>query len=162
MKITYEKVRDVKDPVFSDGNAGIDLFIPNDTELLFMSAKNEAAMDLIKFEHNSFVVLEPGDSVKIPAGLKFDIPDGWALDLLNKSGVALNGLTVGAELIDSSYTGEINFHLLAHRTVKIEAGQKITQAVIIKDYVPELELIEGTVDKETSRGHGGFGSTGTK
>ncbi len=158
MKIVYEKTKDVKDPVFSNGNAGIDLFIPSRIEGVIFNKQNNYS----EGEINSTVVeLVPGDSVRIAAGIKFDIPDGYAIDFLNKSGVALNGLTIGAELIDSSYTGEVNFHLIAHRNFTIEPGQKIVQGVIVKDYIPEFDIEEGVVDKVTERGEGGFGSTGT-
>ena len=158
MKITYEKVKEVKDPQFSNGNAGIDLFIPSQIEYTLHDRFGESYDTTISEE----ITLFAGDSIKIAAGIKFDIPDGYAIDLLNKSGVALNGLTIGSELIDSSYTGEINFHFIAHRTFTIFPGQKIAQGVIIKDYVPDFDISEGVVDKITDRGEGGFGSTGTK
>lgn len=158
MKLTYEKVREVKDPQSSNGNAGIDLFIPDQIQYTLHKKSGESYDTTILEE----ITLFPGDSIKIAAGIKFDIPDGYAIDLINKSGVALNGLTVGSELIDSSYVGEINFHFVAHRVFTIFPGQKIVQGVIIKDYVPEFEISEGKVDKVTARGDGGFGSTGDK
>jgi len=158
MKLVYEKVKDVKDPQFSLGNAGIDLFIPEEINAIIYSNNNGYEGSEI---HES-IMMKPGDSIKIAAGLKFDIPDGYALDFLNKSGVALNGLTIGSELIDSSYTGEVNFHLIAHRPFLIEPGLKIVQAVIIKDYIGQFVIEQGAVEKVTDRGAGGFGSTGTK
>lgn len=160
MKLTYEKVKNVKDPKFSNGNAGIDLFIPEVIEYVIFNNTNSYQ----PFESNTpgSIHLAVGDSIKIASGIKFDIPDGYAIDFLNKSGVALNGLTIGSELIDSSYTGEVNFHLIAHRPFTIEPGLKIVQAVIIKDYVPEFLIEEGIVEKVTDRGDGGFGSTGVK
>ena len=161
MKLVYEKVRDVKDPKFSAGNAGIDFFVPEIIEYTLFSSRYAPGMRLDGRSVEA-ITIEPGDSIKIAAGIKFDIPEGYALDFLNKSGVALKGLTIGSELIDSSYTGEVNFHLIAHRPFIIEPGLKIVQAVIIKDYVPEFNIEEGIVDKITERGSGGFGSTGRK
>jgi dUTPase len=160
MKLTYEKIRDVKDPQFSNGNAGIDLFIPEVIKFTLFTDKHA----YVPYEGRTTesIRLLPGDSIKIASGIKFDIPDGYALDFLNKSGVALNGLTIGSELIDSSYTGEVSFHLIAHRPFTIDPGLKIVQGVIIKDHVPDFTIVEGPVDKITDRGSGGFGSTGTK
>lgn len=159
-KLVYEKVREVKDPKFSLGNAGIDLFIPE--EIVYEWFSNNNSYNGSEGITDDIITLKPGDSIKIAAGIKFDIPEGYALDFLNKSGVALKGLTIGSELIDSSYTGEVNFHLVAHRPFTIEPGLKIVQAIIIKDYVPEFLIEEGIVNKETDRGSGGFGSTGSK
>ena len=138
--IIFEKVKDVKSPSYSSGNAGIDFFIPEEI----------TAEAFIKIDDSNF---------KIAAGIKFDIPKGKAIDILNKSGVAMKGATVGSELIDSSYTGEFNFHLVFHMPFVIEPGQKIVQGVIIDDYLDlGWKLEEGNVDKITDRGNQGFGS----
>lgn len=160
MKLVYQKVREVKDPQFSLGNAGIDLFIPE--EINYTLFNDREGYLAIEKTTKDMIQLNIGDSIKISGGIKFDIPEGFALDFLNKSGVALKGLIVGAELIDSSYNGEINFHLVAHRPFMIEPGLKIVQALIVKDHIPEFNIEEGVVDKITDRGAGGFGSTGNK
>lgn len=158
MNLVYEKVREVKDPKFSNGNAGIDLFVPEVIDYVIFNKFGDEHEDAT----SGSLTIHRGESIKIAAGIKFDIPEGYAIDLLNKSGIALNGLTVGSELIDSSYTGEINFHFVAHRTFTIEPGMKIVQGVIIKDYIKDFNISEGVVDKITDRGSGGFGSTGIK
>ena len=90
MKIS--KVRDVKLPVRgTDKSAGIDFFIPND----FVSQ-----------------TILPGESVCIPSGIKANVPNGFALVVFNKSGVALKrSLAVGACVIDEDYQGEIHLHV---------------------------------------------------
>lgn len=160
MTLKYEKTRDVKDPQFSNGNAGIDFFVPENFTYELYSPRNGYVK--AKGETSEILNLIPGDSIKIGAGIKLDIPEGFAVDLINKSGVALKGLTIGSELIDSSYTGEINFHLIAHLPFVIEPGLKIVQGVIIKDYIPLFDISEGKVNKITDRGSGGFGSTGDR
>ena len=94
------------------------------------------------------------------------MPDGYALIAMNKSGVSLKkNLMVGACVVDSDYQGEIHLHLIntGNQAVEISAGDKLVQFLLIPvdhgsvEIVDEAELFE----KETLRGAGGFGSTGT-
>lgn len=145
--INYTKVREVKSPnVGTIGSNGMDLFVPND----FQS-----------------VTLEHGDNVKIPMGLKFNLPQGWALLVKNKSGVAVKrGLIKGAELIDSDYQGEfyLNLFNISNKLQTIHAGEKIVQLKV--SFSPYPKLIEHSNENDlfsgevTDRGDGGFGSTG--
>ena len=147
MKIT--KIRDVKTPIRgTEGSAGIDFFVPNDYP-------------------NSLRTIGPGDRFFIPSGIKANVPTGYALIAMNKSGVALKkGLMVGACVVDSDYQGEIHLHLInaSDKPVTIEPGDKLTQFLLIPvdhcavEVVNEKELFE----EETTRGSGGFGSTGVK
>lgn len=160
MKLIYEKTVNVKSPQFSLGNAGIDFFVPD--TIKYVHYDDILYKDGAEKESEERIFLKIGDSVKIKSGIKLDIPEGYAVDLVNKSGISLSGLTIGAELIDSSYTGEISYHLIAHRPVYIEPGQKIVQGIIIEDNISKFSIEEGEVNKETERGSGGFGSTGIK
>ena len=147
MKIT--KIRNVKTPIRgTEGSAGIDFFVPNDYP-------------------SNLCTIDPGERFFIPSGIKANVPNGYALIAMNKSGVALKkGLMVGACVVDSDYQGEIHLHLVntSDKSVTIEPGDKLTQFLLIPvDHsqvwvVPENELFE----EETTRGAGGFGSTGVK
>jgi len=147
MKIT--KIRNVKTPIRgTEGSAGIDFFVPNDYP-------------------SNLCTVNPGERFFIPSGIKANVPEGYALIAMNKSGVALKkGLMVGACVVDSDYQGEIHLHLVntSDKIVAIEPGDKLTQFLLIPvDHsqvvvVSENELFE----KETTRGAGGFGSTGVK
>ena len=110
-------------------------------------------------------VLPFGSSV-IPTGLKIEVPEGYMLEIKNKSGIASRrGLLVGACVVDRGYTGEIfvNLHNVTHRNQTIHQGEKIAQAVFVK-VTTEVELVESEdiYDKVTSRGEGALGSTGDK
>jgi dUTP pyrophosphatase len=143
--LKVSKVRDVKDPQRgTPGSAGIDLFIPNDY---------------------AGVAIAPQGSVLIPSGIKAKVPDGYALVAMNKSGVATKlGLVVGACVVDSDYQGEIHIHMInvSNRCVNLEPGQKIVQFLLLPvehcgiSIVPPEQLFDST----TTRGAGGFGSTG--
>jgi dUTP pyrophosphatase len=143
------KTRDVKDPNRAHSNdAGFDLFIPND----FLPQ-----------------VLNPGQSVLIPSGIKARVPEGYALIAFNKSGVASKkNLIVGASVIDESYQGEIHIDIknVGKAPQVLSPGDKIIQLLCIKmNYVPiEIASTEDELfsDMKSERGAGGFGSTGTK
>ncbi len=108
-------------------------------------------------------VLPHGSSL-FPTGLKIEVPEGYMLEIKNKSGISSKrGLLVGACVVDRGYTGEIfvNLHNPSDRTQTIHAGQKIAQAVFVK-IREDIEIVESEniYDKETSRGDGALGSTG--
>jgi len=110
-------------------------------------------------------VLPFGSSV-IPTGLKIEVPEGYMLEIKNKSGIASKrGLLVGACVVDRGYTGEIfvNLHNVTHRNQTLHEGDKIAQAVFVKVETDVL-LVEADniYDEDTSRGEGALGSTGDR
>ena len=110
-------------------------------------------------------VLPFGSSV-IPTGLKIEVPEGYMLEIKNKSGIASKrGLLVGACVVDRGYTGEIfvNLHNVTHRNQTLHEGDKIAQAVFVKVETDVL-LVEADniYDEDTSRGDGALGSTGDR
>jgi dUTP pyrophosphatase len=145
------KIRDVKTPVRGTvGSAGIDFYVPNDYPTT-----------------ESLCTIEPGERFFIPSGIKANVPEGYALIAMNKSGVALKkGLLVGACVVDSDYQGEIHLHLVntGKRDVTIEPGEKLVQFLLIPVDHCEVEVVaeDNLFSKETTRGAGGFGSTGVK
>ena len=110
-------------------------------------------------------VLPHGSSL-FPTGLKIEVPEGYMLEIKNKSGISSKrGLIVGACVVDRGYTGEIfvNLHNPSDRTQTLHAGDKIAQAVFVK-IETSIRLVESDdiYDEETSRGEGALGSTGDK
>lgn len=91
----YTKVADVKNPTGRRGDdAGIDLYVPND------------------WNEGKPYKLYLGEQVNIPSGIKFDIPEGYELQIENKSGVATKkGVTRGATVCDHSYRGVVHVNL---------------------------------------------------
>ncbi len=169
------KVREVKDPVFDyTQNAGIDVYVPtyNTSLVEAILSKNSNMVDEDVSGRSNVtekgIYLLPGDDVCIPSGLKcrLDGPD-MCLKVDNKSGVALKQkLICGATIIDYSYTGEIHIHVInySNKPTLINFDQKIVQLLPIKLSVPEISIstseAETFKDFQTSRGAGGFGSTG--
>lgn len=108
----------------------------------------------------------PNSRVLIPTGLKFDIPDGYEIQVRSKSGLALNqGLFVlnSPGTVDSGYLGEIQVILFNTTTekVKIEKGQKIAQAVLCPVVSGKwVQLIQVEKMENKDRNNNSFGSTG--
>ncbi|GAG57649.1 unnamed protein product [marine sediment metagenome] len=108
--------------------------------------------------------LKPLERKLIPTGIKIAIPKGYAGFVQPKSGLAIkNGISIvnTPGLIDSGYRGEvcaILINLDPKNVFKVKKGDKICQLVIQKVEKIKLEVTEDL--DETSRGEGGFGSTG--
>ena len=124
-----------------EGDAGLDLCSTIDVEVL------------------------PGERGMVPTGLSVAIPDGHAGLVLPRSGLASRlGLTLANApgLIDSGYRGEVTcavVNLDRDQAVKIRRGDRIAQLVVVA--LPQI--LPSWVDDlpPSSRGEGGFGSTGT-
>lgn len=121
----------------------------------------DAGMDLYSIQDD---VIEPLSWKLIPTGLACELPAGTEGQVRSKSGIALkNGVFVlnTPGTVDENYRGEIGvvlYNLNTKQPFVITKGQKIAQYVINTiDYVDTIEVNE--LDS-TSRGEGGFGSTG--
>ena len=107
--------------------------------------------------------LPPFEAYPIPVGFKMKLPEGYEAQIRARSGMSIKGLQVANApgTIDSGYEGEVKAIMYNATAIPIviTRGQKIAQMVIQK--LPEIELIEGIVTKESERGEDGFGSSGT-
>jgi len=109
------------------------------------------------------VALAPGARLLVPTGLALAIPPGYAGFVLPRSGLALrHGVTLlnTPGLIDAGYRGEIQVLLVNHSNtlVKLTRGDRIAQLVIQK--IEHATLIPVKELPASTRGTGGFGSTG--
>ena len=108
------------------------------------------------------VTLGPGDLVCVPTGIAVQVPPGTYGRIAPRSGVTVkHHVHVGAGVIDRDYTGEIKVVLynLGKNSVTFQAFDRIAQLILEKIDLPEIREVQEL--GETSRGHGGFGSTGT-
>ena len=120
--------------------------------------QGDAGMDIFSAED---AVIKSGEIKSVKTRVKMELPEGFVALVWDKSGLALkNGIKTMAGVIDSGYRGEIGIVLanLSGRDYKIEKGQKIAQMLVQK--VERAEIEETKNLNETSRGAGGFGSTG--
>ena len=113
------------------------------------------------------LAVEPRQSVLIPTGLKVEVPYGFMLEVKNKSGIAFKRqLVVGACVVDPGYDGEVyvNLHNVGLKTQYLQPGDKIAQAVMIPVIHCGVEEVEtdASLNSQSLRGSGGFGSTGDR
>lgn len=123
-----------------------------------------AGMDL-RANISETVTLQPLGRAIIKTGLFIEIPVGFEAQVRPRSGLAAKkGITVlnAPGTIDADYRGEIGVILvnLSNEEFIIESGERIAQLVIAKH--ERADWLEVEELSETSRGEGGFGSTGTK
>jgi dUTP pyrophosphatase len=121
-----------------------------------------AGMDLRAFTDVE-ITITPLGRAKIPTGLFFEIPNGYEAQVRPRSGLAARqGITVlnSPGTIDADYRGEVEVILvnLGGEPFTVKNGDRIAQLVISP--VVHAEISETENLSETSRGAGGFGSTG--
>jgi len=110
-------------------------------------------------------VLKPLERSIVGTGLFIELPVGYEAQVRPRSGLAAKkGITVlnAPGTIDADYRGEVGVILvnLSNEDFTVQNGERIAQLVIAKH--ERAEWIEVEILSETSRGEGGFGSTGVK
>ncbi|MFD2563609.1 dUTP diphosphatase [Aquimarina rubra] len=123
-----------------------------------------AGMDL-RANINESITLRPLERTIVKTGLFIELPVGFEAQVRPRSGLAAKkGITVlnAPGTIDADYRGEIGVILvnLSNEDFEIENGERVAQLVIAKH--ERAEWNEVAELSETSRGEGGFGSTGVK
>jgi len=110
------------------------------------------------------VTLAPGERAMVPTGIAIALPDGHAAFVHPRSGLAIkHGLSMvnTPGTIDAGYRGEISVLLINHDLrdpIDIKRGDRIAQLIIQK--VEHAAFVEAAELPDSSRGCGGFGSTG--
>jgi len=97
----------------------------------------------------------------IDTGIAFTVPTGTYGQLSSRSGLSVKGSVVGAGVIDRDYTGHVKvllFNLSPTSTLEVKKNDRVAQLIIKKISTPDVKLVQSLTD--TSRGAGGFGSTG--
>ncbi|MDN3664887.1 dUTP diphosphatase [Algibacter miyuki] len=123
-----------------------------------------AGMDL-RAKISEAITLKPLGRTIVKTGLFIELPIGYEAQVRPRSGLAAKkGVTVlnAPGTIDADYRGEIGVILvnISNEDFIIENGERIAQLVIAKH--ERAEWISAETLSETTRGEGGFGSTGVK
>ena len=134
----------------------------SDLPLPAYQTRGSAGMDLAA-SLDSEIAIPPGEWRLIPTGLRMAIPDGHEGQVRPRSGLALeHGVTVlnAPGTIDSDYRGELKVALVNHgkQPFVVRHGDRVAQLLICAvarvEWHPDADL------DSTSRGDGGYGSTG--
>jgi len=137
-------------PRFSEGDAGLDL-----------RAHPKGSEEFLTFGEDSEYTIIPGQVQGIPTGLKIEFPEGYCGLIFPRSSTGRAGLEIAntVPVIDNSFTGEITVFVTSRTTMTLKAYERFAQIVLVPYYqVSELEYGE---PRETERGDGSFGSTGS-
>ncbi len=128
-----------------------------DAKIPTIGTEHSAGFDIYSVED---IIIYPGETKSVSSGIAMEIPRGKCCVIWDRSGMGFKGIHRFAGLIDSDYRGE--FKIILYNSTKegfkINKGDRIAQGVIQDYYTPEFEIVEDLTD--TSRGEGGFGSTG--
>jgi dUTP pyrophosphatase len=121
---------------------------------------DDAAFDL---RSRIDAVAPVGKSFLVPAGFSIELPVNYEAQIRPRSGLALKhniSLTNSPGTIDAGYRGEVGVIIFNHGPEEfvIKRGDRIAQMVITE--LPQVELVLAGELSGSSRGQGGFGSTG--
>jgi len=119
----------------------------------------DAGMDLIAVET---VTLEPQTPRLVPTGLTIELPPGYEAQVRPRSGLALKhaiSMPNAPGTIDPGYRGELKVLLinLGREAYTVHPGDRIAQMIVAR--YEAVEWVEETL-AESTRGNGGFGSSG--
>ena len=128
-----------------------------DAKLPSYGHAGDAGLDLFAAENYIFM---PGAVRAVQTGIKVAIPRGYVGLIWDKSGISLRGVHKLAGVVDAGYRGEVQVVMINLGTMpfEIKAGMKIAQMLV--QPVNEVQVVEVDELDDTSRGEGGFGSTG--
>ena len=137
--------------------------IRDDAVLPTRAHSGDAGLDLSACET---VTIGAGERATVGTGLAVAIPEAHAGLVVPRSGLAMrHGLTIvnTPGVIDAGYRGEIRVILLntdRERAFTVERGMRIAQLLVVP--ARAVEVVEVSELTETSRGDGGFGSSGLR
>ena len=119
----------------------------------------DSGADLFALERT---VLPARAITKVHTGIAVELPENTSGIIWGKSSVESKGIKAMAGLVDAPYRGEliVCMYNLNEQDFVFEAGQKVAQLVVLPTIYPAFEEVSELTD--TSRGEGGFGSTGVK
>jgi dUTP pyrophosphatase len=106
--------------------------------------------------------LPPGGIHAVPTGIQIAVPAGHVGLVWDKSGISLKGVHRLAGVIDAGYRGEVQVVLINFGAAPfpVRKGTKIAQLLV--QPVVGVSVVEADALDDTSRGQGGFGSTGLR
>lgn len=132
--------------------------LSDDAKVPNYSNTGDAGLDLATIES---AVLKPGKRKLFKTGLSLSFPRSHVFLIKDRSGNAYkHGLTVLAGVVDSGYRGEVGVVLLntGDEEYEVQKGDRIAQGLLMP--VGSANVVEVQRHSDSSRGEGGFGSSG--
>jgi len=129
-----------------------------DAKVPFKGSVESAGYDL---KSTIGVIIQPWSRAIVPTGWAMTVPKGTYGRVAPRSGLAArNSIDVAAGVVDRDYTGEVKVILVNNSDIefKVNVGDRIAQLIIESIANPKIVIVPDL--SETSRGSGGFGSTG--
>ena len=171
--LNYSLTRQTKDPTRGNHNdAGLDIYVPEFTDDFitsmdqFNSTRQFLFDNQIQNNETKFVLkIAPHGRIKIPTGVFFNVPEGTALMVMQKTSVPnKTGLISGARVIDQGYQGQFIASIIntSNKYAILKSGQKFIQLVLMPVYYPIHKKVDfkDLYETESTRGAGAYGSTG--
>ena len=167
-KYTYETIKELSDRLHK-----IEVKVESGGKLPSKVRQSDAGFDLYA---TSDITIYPGQVVKHPINVRFKLPAGTWAEVTSKSGLGAKGLLIYAGVIDEEYRGIVHvimsninliegldsegIPLMRTQPIVVKAGEKLAQ-LIMNPYNSSFFITQvEELDMNTSRGDGGFGSTG--
>lgn len=131
-------------------------------ELPAYQSRGSSGLD-VRAQIDQPMILKPMERVMVSTGLSFEVPEGFEIQARPRSGWAIKqGMTLlnTPGTIDADYRGEVKIILinLGNEAIEIKDQDRIAQLVVCPIIQAQIEVV-AELDA-TSRGEGGFGSTG--
>lgn len=151
------------------GSAGLDIYLPDEFNHAFVAEFSDnnrnPRTDCFIDAGSGQVNIHIGGKVKIPTGLRFEVPKNTMLFVENKTSTSWTDRVARlGSTVDEDYQGQLYITLFNHspNNTVLLAGQKIAQLICIPVLYPEVEIVpESEIHQTpTERGTGAFGSTG--
>jgi dUTP diphosphatase len=117
----------------------------------------DLAADLFALEDRE---MRPSEVALIPTGISLEFPENYGALVEDRSGLAVQGLTTLAGVIDPGYRGEIKVVVtnVGGKHLMISAGDRIAQLRLVRRFAAEFVEVEEIAP--TLRNEKGFGSSG--
>lgn len=126
--------------------------------------EGDAGFDIRAALPESGAFLTETTVLDVPTGLRFEIPDGYELQIRPRSGMSRQVTILNAPgTVDAGYRGELFIRISARpgKVVLITRGMRVAQAVLAPVYRADLQRTT-EISCDTTRGEGKFGSTGVE
>lgn len=139
----------------------IDLYNNSSCKMIQENGNDEMSEACFVDLEKSDMDVKSGETVKISFGVGFEIPFGYSIELVERSGTFRKyGLILANSVgcIDQTYKGEVSGMFFATRDTKVKFNERLVQFKLIKQEIFKIKEISEL--SNSLRGAGGYGSTG--